>query len=124
MQTKYRRNAQDSNQNDSWTLLDNGEIARNVIALNEDGTPLTLTSTTENASYTISNADPVEDSTKTLTKTINGLVYEKIVSYNAGGDVIAVTAWTLTSGGDSYRLLENGTDKRLLEDGSFLLLQI
>jgi|WetSurMetagenome_2_1015567.scaffolds.fasta_scaffold10540_3 hypothetical protein len=38
-QKRYRRDAQDSNQNDSWTQLDNGEVARNVIPLNESGNP-------------------------------------------------------------------------------------
>lgn len=37
MKKQYRRDAQDSNQNDSWTQLDNGDIARNVIPLNEKG---------------------------------------------------------------------------------------
>lgn len=97
----------------------NGVLRR--IQTNSDGQLLVGT---ENASFTISNADEVEASTQTITKTLNGSVYEKIISFNAGGDTIAVSAWVLVSGGDSYRLLEDGTDKRLLEDGSFLLLEI
>jgi len=46
-----------------------------------------------NASLTISNADMVEDSTKTITKTIGATSYTKTLSINAGGDVIGVSAW-------------------------------
>ncbi len=46
-----------------------------------------------NPSLTISNDDMVEASTKVITKTINGTDYQKTLSFNAGGDVIGVSAW-------------------------------
>lgn len=47
-----------------------------------------------NASLTISNADGVEASTKVYTKTIGATSYQKTISYNAAGDVIAISAWS------------------------------
>jgi len=46
-----------------------------------------------NASLTISNTDTVVASTTVLTKTIGSDSYEKTISYNAGGDVVSVSAW-------------------------------
>jgi len=47
-----------------------------------------------NASLTISNADTTVDSTTTLTKTIGSTSYTKVISKNAGGDVVSVSAWS------------------------------
>lgn len=47
-----------------------------------------------NGSLVISNTDSVQASTKTLTKTIGATSYVKTLSLNAGGDVIAVSAWS------------------------------
>lgn len=48
-----------------------------------------------NPSITISNADMTPDSTKTITKTIGSTSYTKTLTYNAGGDLISVSAWEL-----------------------------
>lgn len=47
-----------------------------------------------NGSLVISNTDEVVASTKTITKTIGATSYTKTLSYNAAGDVIAVSAWS------------------------------
>lgn len=46
-----------------------------------------------NPSLTISNADMTPDSTKTITKTIGSTSYIKTLTYNAGGDLISISAW-------------------------------
>ncbi|OQA82176.1 MAG: hypothetical protein BWY29_00955 [Microgenomates group bacterium ADurb.Bin238] len=35
------------------------------------------------------------DSTKTITKTIGSTSYTKTLTYNAGGDLISISAWEL-----------------------------
>jgi hypothetical protein len=52
--------------------------------------------TKQNASLVIENADPTVSSTKKLTKTVGSDVYEKTLSYNAGGDLIQVSTWIKT----------------------------
>lgn len=47
-----------------------------------------------NASLVIENTDMVEASTQTITKIIGSTSYTKVLSKNAAGDVIAVSAWT------------------------------
>lgn len=55
---------------------------------------LSLPTAGNNPSLVISNADMVEASTKTITKTIGATSYLKTLSLNAGGDVIGVSAWS------------------------------
>lgn len=47
-----------------------------------------------NPSLTISNDDMVEARTQTITKIIGSKNYEKILYFNAGGDIIGVSAWS------------------------------
>lgn len=47
-----------------------------------------------NPSLTISNTDTVEASTKLLTKTSGSSHWHKTISYNAAGDIIAVSVWS------------------------------
>ena len=46
-----------------------------------------------NPSLTFSNDDTTPDSTKTITKTIGDTSYKKTLTYNAGGDLISISAW-------------------------------
>ncbi len=79
-----------------------------VMALGEDGNTArriqvdsngnlvlgnTLPTDGNNPSIIISNDDMVEARTQTITKIIGSKSYEKILSFNAGGDVIGVSAW-------------------------------
>ena len=73
-----------------WVDPDTHELEVKATILEKEPTDPTKV----NASLTISNADEVEASTKTLTKTIDGVSYTKTLSYNAGGDVIAISAWS------------------------------
>jgi len=54
----------------------------------------TLPTDGNNPSLIISNDDMVEARTQTITKIIGSKNYEKILSFNAGGDVIGVSAWS------------------------------
>ena len=57
--------------------------------------PITLPPTAQtNPSLTLTNADEVVDSTKTLTMTIGATSYESTLSYNAGGDFLSMSAWS------------------------------
>ena len=57
--------------------------------------PITLPPTAQtNPSLTLSSADEVVDSTKTLTMTIGATSYESTLSYNAGGDFLSMSAWS------------------------------
>ena len=79
-----------------------------VMALGEDGNTArrikvdsngnlvlgnTLPTDGNNPSIIISNDDMVEARTQTITKIIGSKSYKKILSFNAGGDVIGVSAW-------------------------------
>jgi len=88
--------------NDADTALADTDLEFAPIQVNDEGRVKTVTTIKEvvptsplnnNGSLVISNDDPVEASTKTITKTINSVSYEKTLSLNAGGDVIAVSAW-------------------------------
>lgn len=52
-------------------------------------------STHLNPSLTISNTDTTVASTKVLTKTIGSTSYTKTISYNAAGDVVSISAWSV-----------------------------
>lgn len=53
-----------------------------------------LTISYPNSSYTISNDDNVVASTKVITKTTNGISKTRTLSYNAGGNLLSVSAWS------------------------------
>lgn len=67
-------------------------LKKEVVSINE--TP-PIDPTKVNPSITISNADMTPDSTKTITKTIGSTSYTKTLTYNAGGELISVSAWEL-----------------------------
>lgn len=47
-----------------------------------------------NSSLSLSNADEVVASTKTLTMTIEAVSYRATLSYNAAGDFLSMSAWS------------------------------
>ncbi len=70
------------------------EVSNNpVVRIKEIEVEPTATGKT-NPSLTLTNADEVVDSTKTLTMTIGATSYESTLSYNAGGDFLSMSAWS------------------------------
>jgi len=47
----------------------------------------------KNASYSLSNTNDIVDSTTYLTKTIDGAIYRRTLTYNSDGDLLGVTSW-------------------------------
>ena len=72
-------------------VIQNGDIGALAVK-SVEASP--MDSTQLNASFSFTNEDNIVDHTTVITKTIEGTDYERTVSYNAGGDVLSITAWS------------------------------
>jgi len=84
-------------QNDvNWSFdEDFGVLAVELLSHNPVTDTLERVTTVQgNASLTMSNADAVVASTKTLTMTIGATSYVSTLSYNASGDFLSMSVWS------------------------------
>jgi len=107
--TPYRPLAKENNYADSYTQLDNGTVAKNVILYEKDGTTNQRATVTTNGAVLTQNKEVVPtDATKvnasqvlaydesgnltTITKVINSISYVKTLTYTEGV-LTDISAW-------------------------------